>query len=83
MPSWDIFERQDQSYRDQVLPPNVAARVAVEQAAPLGWDRYVGAQGRIIAMRSFGASAPLKDLQKHFDFTADAVAQAARELATK
>jgi len=83
MPSWDIFEHQDQSYKDQVLPPNVTARVAVEQGATLGWERYVGRQGRIIGMRSFGASAPLKDLQKHFGFTADAVAQAARELADK
>lgn len=83
MPSWDIFEHQDQSYREQVLPPSVTARVAVEQAATLGWDRYVGPQGRIIGMRSFGASAPLKDLQKHFGFTADTVAKAARELAGK
>jgi transketolase len=80
MPSWDIFEHQDQSYRDQVLPPGVTARVAVEQGATLGWDRYVGPQGRVIGMRSFGASAPIKDLQKHFGFTADAVVQAAREL---
>ena len=83
MPSWDIFEHQHQSYRDQVLPPGVTARVAVEQGATLGWDRYVGQQGRIIGMRSFGASAPLKDLQKHFGFTADAIVQAARELAGK
>ena len=69
LPSWDLFDRQDQSYRDQVLPPDVTARVAVEQAAVLGWAQYVGPKGRIIGMRSFGASAPLKDLQKKFGFT--------------
>jgi len=80
IPSWDLFDHQDQSYRDQVLPPEVTARVAVEQAAVLGWSQYIGPKGRIIGMRSFGASAPLKDLQKKFGFSADAVAQAAREL---
>ena len=80
IPSWDLFEHQDQNYRDQVLPPEITARVAVEQAAILGWERYAGPKGRIIGMRSFGASAPLKDLQKKFGFTADAVAQAARDL---
>ena len=83
IPSWDLFEHQDQTYRDQVLPPEVVARVAVEQAATLGWDRYAGREGRIIGMRSFGASAPLKDLQKKFGFTADAVAEAARALLGK
>ncbi len=83
MPSWDIFEHQDQSYRDQVLPPDVTARVAVEQAATFGWDHYVGLKGRIIGMRTFGASAPLKDLQKKFGFNTETVMQAARELATK
>jgi len=80
LPSWDLFDHQDQSYRDQILPPEVTARVAAEQAAVLGWSQYVGPKGRIIGMRSFGASAPLKDLQKKFGFSADAVAQAAREL---
>ena len=79
IPSWDLFDHQDQSYRDQVLPPDVTARVAVEQAAVLGWSQYVGPKGRVIGMRSFGASAPLKDLQKKFGFTVDAVIQAARE----
>jgi transketolase len=79
MPSWELFEHQDQSYRDSVLPPNVTARVAVEQASILGWDRYTGAKGSIIGMRTFGASAPLKDLQKKFGFSSDAVAKAARE----
>ena len=80
MPSWDIFEHQDKAYRDQVLPPAVTARVAVEQASTFGWAQYVGPQGRIIGMRTFGASAPLKDLQKKFGFTPDAVVQVAHEL---
>ena len=80
MPSWDLFERQDQSYRDAVLPPDVTARVAVEMASTFGWAQYAGAKGRIIGMHTFGASAPLKDLQKKFGFTSDAVLHAAREL---
>jgi transketolase len=80
MPSWDLFERQDRSYRDAVLPPDVTARVAVEMASTFGWAQYAGAKGRIIGMHTFGASAPLKDLQKKFGFTTDAVLQAAREL---
>jgi transketolase len=83
MPSWDLFERQGQSYRDEVLPPEVTARVAVEQASTLGWAQYAGPKGRVIGMRTFGASAPLKDLQKKFGFTPDAVLQAARELLGK
>ena len=83
MPSWDLFERQDQSYRDEVLPPEVTARVAVEMASTFGWRQYAGAKGRIIGMKTFGASAPLKDLQKKFGFTTDAVLQAARELLGK
>ena len=81
MPSWGLFEAQDQAYRRAVLPPEVAARVAVEAASPLGWDRYVGAAGEIIAMRSFGASAPYKDLQTAFGFTVADVADTARRLA--
>jgi transketolase len=83
IPSWDIFDHQDQNYRDQVLPPSVTARVAVEQAAVLGWSQYVGPKGKVIGMRSFGASAPIKDLQKHFGFTPEAVVEAARELVGK
>jgi transketolase len=79
MPSWNLFERQDQAYRDEVLPRAVTARVGVEQASDFGWDRYVGTTGRTIAMRSFGMSAPLKDLQQRFGFTPEAVADAARE----
>ncbi len=79
MPSWDLFEHQDQSYRDKVLPPDVTARVAVEMASTFGWAQYTGPKGHIIGMHSFGGSAPLKDLQKKFGFTVDAVIKAARE----
>jgi transketolase len=79
MPSWDIFEDQPQSYRDEVLPPAVTARVAVEQGSVLGWDRYVGATGRIIGMKTFGASAPLKELQRKFGFEPDRVVAVAME----
>jgi transketolase len=79
MPSWDIFECQTQEYRDSVLPPNVTARVAVEQASTLGWERYVGS-GRIIGMKTFGASAPLKELQRKFGFEPDGVVAAAKEV---
>jgi transketolase len=80
MPSWDIFEHQPQSYRDSVLPPKVTARIAVEQASVLGWDRYVGAAGQVIGMTTFGASAPLKELQQHFGFKPERIVAAAREL---
>jgi transketolase len=78
MPSWELFEAQDKAYRDSVLPPAVTARVATEAAAPLGWDRYAGHAGEIIAMRSFGASAPIGPLMKKFGFTVDHVLEAAR-----
>ncbi|HEX7682987.1 MAG TPA: transketolase [Trinickia sp.] len=78
MPSWDIFELQDEAYRDSVLPPEVDARVAVEQAATLGWDRYVGRAGEKIVMHTFGASAPMRDLQGKFGFTPDRVCEAAK-----
>jgi len=83
MPSWDIFEQQSQEYRDSVLPPQVTARVAVEQASTFGWERYVGGKGRTVGMHTFGASAPLKELQKHFGFEPEAVAQLARSLIGK
>jgi transketolase len=79
MPSWDIFEQQSQAYRDEVLPPAVTARVAVEQGSVLGWDRYVGAAGRIIGMKTFGASAPLKELQRKFGFEPERVVAVAME----
>ena len=83
MPSWDIFEHQPQEYRDSVLPPAVTARVAIEQASAFGWERYVGATGRVIGMQTFGASAPLKALLKEYGFTVDKVVAAARaQLAT-
>jgi transketolase len=78
MPSWELFEQQSPEYRDGVLPQEVTARVSVEQASTFGWERYVGASGARIGMVSFGASAPLKDLQKKFGFTADHVVDAAR-----
>jgi transketolase len=80
MPSWDIFEQQSQEYRDSVLPPAVSARVAIEQASTFGWERYVGLSGRIIGMKTFGASAPLKELQRKFGFEPERVVEAAREL---
>jgi transketolase len=76
MPSWELFEHQSQQYRDSVLPPGVKARVSVEQASTFGWDRYAG---RRVGMHTFGASAPLKELQKKFGFTPDAVVAAAKE----
>jgi transketolase len=79
MPSWELFERQPVEYREAVLPPSVKARVAVEQASTLGWERYVGTTGTVIGMSTFGASAPLKDLQTKFGFTPDAVVGAAKE----
>ena len=83
MPSWDIFEHQSREYRDSVLPPDVTARVSVEQASILGWDRYVGSKGKIIGMHTFGASAPLKELQKKFGFQPDKVVEAVQEVLRK
>ena len=80
MPSWDIFEHQDKEYREQVLPPNVRARIAVEQASTFGWAQYVGTDGVVIGMHTFGASAPLKELQKKFGFSPEKVVEAARQL---
>jgi transketolase len=79
MPSWDIFESQPREYRDSVLPPGVKARVAIEQASTFGWERYVGETGRIVGMHTFGASAPLKELQKKFGFEPEEVVTAAKE----
>jgi transketolase len=77
MPSWELFERQDEAYRNAVLPPRITARVAVEMGATIGWDRYAGCGGAIIGMHSFGASAPIKDLMQKFGFVADKVMAAA------
>ena len=80
LPSWYLFDLQPAEYRASVLPEAVTARVAVEQASTLGWDRYVGPHGRIVGMRTFGASAPLKEVQRKFGFTPERVVEAAREL---
>jgi len=79
MPSWELFDQQDQAYRDHVLPPSVTSRVAVEQASTFGWAHYVGAVGSVIGMTTFGASAPLKILQKEFGFTKERVVEAAMQ----
>jgi transketolase len=79
MPSWELFEEQDAAYRDSVLPPAVKARVVVEQAGPLGWDRYVGQTGAKVVMNSFGASAPLAKLQEKFGFTPENVVKLAKQ----
>jgi transketolase len=79
MPSWDIFEKQSDAYKNQVLPPTVKARVSVEEASTLGWSKYVGPSGKMIGMHSFGASAPAKDVQKKFGFTVEHVVETARE----
>lgn len=79
MPSWEIFDHQSEEYRNSVLPPSVKARVAVEQASTLGWERYVGPTGRIIGMRTFGASAPLRELQRKYGFEPDQVVAAAKQ----
>ncbi len=83
MPSWDIFEDQTQAYRDSVLPSDVTARVAVEQASTFGWERYVGQSGRIIGMKTFGASAPLKELLRKYGFEPERVTEVAKELLGK
>lgn len=82
MPCWELFDRQPQQYRDEVLPPSVTARVGIEQASTFGWDRYVGDHGALVGMHTFGASAPLKQLLTKFGFTPQRVAQVARELVT-
>jgi transketolase len=82
MPSWEIFEyycRKHPEYREHVLPAAVTARVSVEQASTLGWARYVGTTGRTIGMETFGASAPLKELQRKFGFTPESIVAAAKE----
>jgi transketolase len=80
LPSWELFEKQPQEYRDSVLPPKVTKRVCVEMAGTFGWERYATSYETVIGMTTFGASSPLKDLLKHFGFTVDAVYQAAKKL---
>jgi transketolase len=79
MPSWELFELQDKAYRDEVLPPEIRARVSVEEGSVLGWDHYVGMGGAKIGMHTFGSSAPLKDLLKKFGFTPEKVFEAAKQ----
>jgi transketolase len=83
MPSWELFEDQDQNYRDSVFPPSVTARVAVEQAGPMGWDRYVGNTGAKVVMNTFGASAPIDKLQARFGFTVENIVKLAKEQISK
>ncbi|MBN8921245.1 MAG: transketolase, partial [Rhizobiales bacterium] len=83
MPSWELFEQQDQAYRDIVLPPTVTARVSAEMGSVIGWDRYVGMTGAKVGMNSFGSSAPLKDLLTKFGFTPAKVLAAAKEQIAK
>jgi transketolase len=78
MPSWELFDKQSQAYRDQVLPPQVTARVAVEKASVFGWERWVGPTGAMIGMHTFGASAPMKMLQAKYGFTTDNIIAVAR-----
>jgi transketolase len=80
LPSWYLFDQQPEDYREQVLPSGVAARVSIEEASTLGWDRYVGPEGAVIGMHTFGSSAPLKDVQTKFGFTPQKVVEVAREV---
>ncbi len=81
MPSWELFEDQPKSYRDTVLPPTVTARISIEEASTLGWDRYVGSDGVTLGKETFGASAPLQALVERFGFTVDQVVETAQRLA--
>jgi transketolase len=83
MPSWELFEKQSQEYRDSVIPPGITARVSVEQASTFGWERYVGPTGHVIGMKTYGASAPLKELQKKFGFLPEKIVAAAKEQLAK
>jgi len=80
MPSWELFGAEPQTYRDEVLPPSITARVSVEAASPLGWERWVGQHGDVIGLNRFGASAPYTDIYKHLNFTPEHIAQRAREV---
>ena len=80
LPSWSIFDRQDSEYRESVLPASVTARVSIEEASTVGWDRYIGTRGRMVGMHTFGSSAPLKDVQDEFGFTPEKVVETAKEV---
>jgi transketolase len=83
MPSWDLYEKQDAAYKESVLPAAITARVSVEMAATMGWDRYVGAKGQIMGMHTFGASAPIKDVMKKFGFTVENVVATVKQVLGK
>jgi transketolase len=83
LPCWEIFLKQDQDYRDEVLPPAIAARMAIEEGATLGWERWVGEHGVVMGMSTFGQSAPFKDVEAEFGFTVENVARVAREVAER
>jgi transketolase len=80
LPSWYLFDQQPAEYRDEVLPPAITARVSIEEASTLGWDRYVGPDGAMIGMHTFGSSAPLKDVTRKYGFTPGRVVETAKEL---
>jgi transketolase len=80
MPSWELFERQPQSYRETILPPGVRARISIEAAAPFGWERYVGPEGAIIGVADFGASAPGPVVLREFGFTPEHVVETAKRV---
>jgi transketolase len=80
IPSWELFEQQSEEYRDSVIPPDVTARLSVEQASTFGWARFTGLSGARLGMKTFGSSAPLKELQKKFGFTSEKIVAAAKEL---
>jgi transketolase len=80
MPSWELFEEQPQAYRDEVLPPSVTARIAIEAASPLGWERWVGQEGDVVGLNRFGASAPYTDVYEHLNFTPEYIAERALEV---
>ena len=79
MPCWALFDGQDQAYRDSVLPPSIGARVTVEEASQIGWERYAGRTGVVLGMHTFGMSAPMKVVMEHFGFTVDHVVSAAKQ----
>jgi transketolase len=83
IPSWELFEHQSQAYRESVIPPEITARISVEQAATFGWERYVGPHGQSIGMQTFGASAPLQELQKKFGFTVEHIMAVAKTLLSR
>jgi transketolase len=83
MPSWEIFEHQSEEYRESVLPARITARISIEQASTFGWERYVGPSGRMIGMKTFGASAPLKELQRKFGFEPGRVVEIVKNLLGK